>query len=121
MNKRNEVPVIDDIDEDYVTDEPVIKDDEQPEKEEDAPTVLPMYAKYLQVQKDNPDRIVVFQVGDFYEIMGDKAEQAASILDLTLTSRNVGLPEKSAYVRLSVSRFREVHGEIARYIGCRCR
>ncbi len=94
LNKRNEVPVIDDIDEDYVTDEPVIKDDEQPEKEEDAPTILPMYAKYLQVQKDNPDRIVVFQVGDFYEIIGDKAEQAANILDLTLTSRNVGLPER---------------------------
>ena len=94
LNKRNEVPVIDDIDEDYVTDEPVIKDDEQPEKEENVPTILPMYAKYLQVQKDNPDRIVVFQVGDFYEIMGDKAEQAASILDLTLTSRNVGLPER---------------------------
>ena len=94
-NKQNEVPVIDDIDEEYVSDEPVIpKADEQPVAQEEKTTVLPYYAEYLRVQKANPDSIVVYRLGDFYEVMGEKAEQAANILDLTLTGRNVGLPER---------------------------
>ena len=94
-NKQNEVPVIDDIDEEYVSDEPVIpKADEQPVAQEEKTTVLPYYAEYLRVQKENPDSIVVYRLGDFYEVMGEKAEQAATILDLTLTGRNVGLPER---------------------------
>ena len=94
-NKQNEVPVIDDIDEEYVSDEPVIpKADEQPATSEEKLTVLPFYAEYLRVQNSNPDSIVVYRLGDFYEIMGEKAKQAATILDLTLTGRNVGLPER---------------------------
>ena len=94
-NKQNEVPVIDDIDEEYVSDEPVIpKADEQPVAQEEKTTVLPFYAKYSELQKANPDSIVVYRLGDFYEVMGEKAEQAATILDLTLTGRNVGLPER---------------------------
>ncbi len=94
-NKQNEVLVIDDIDEEYVSDEPVIpKADEQPATLEETPTVSPFYAEYLRVQKANPDSIVVYRLGDFYEVMGEKAEQAATILDLTLTGRNVGLPER---------------------------
>ena len=94
-NKQNEVPVIDDIDEEYVSDEPVIpKADEQPAIEEEKTTVLPYYAEYLRVQKANPDSIVVYRLGDFYEVMGEKAEQAATVLDLTLTGRDVGLDER---------------------------
>ena len=94
-NKQNEVPVIDDIDEEYVSDEPVIpKADEQPVAQEEKTTVLPFYAKYSELQKANPDSIVVYRLGDFYEVMGEKAEQAATILDLTLTGRNVGLDER---------------------------
>ena len=94
-NKKNEIPVIDDIDEEYVSDEPVIpKADEQPAIEEEKPTISSFYAKYSELQKANPDSIVVYRLGDFYEVMGEKAEQAANILDLTLTGRNVGLPER---------------------------
>ncbi len=95
FNKKNEVAIIDDIDEEYVSDEPVIpKADEQPVAQEEKTTVLPFYAKYSELQKANPDSIVVYRLGDFYEIMGEKAEQAANILDLTLTGRNVGLDER---------------------------
>lgn len=94
-NKQNEVPVIDDIDEEYVSDEPVIpKADEQPVAQEEKSSVSSFYAKYSELQKANPDSIVVYRLGDFYEVMGEKAEQAATILDLTLTGRNVGLPER---------------------------
>lgn len=98
FNKKNEVAVIDDTEEDYVTDEPVLpKADEQPAKQEEkveTPTVSPFYQRYAEIQKDNPDCIVTYRMGDFYEIMGEKAEQAAEILGLTLTGRNVGLPER---------------------------
>ena len=98
FNKKNEVAVIDDTEEDYVTDEPVLpKMDEQPAKPEEKvemPTVSPFYQRYAEIQKDNPDCIVTYRMGDFYEIMGEKAEQAATILDLTLTGRNVGLDER---------------------------
>ena len=94
-NKQNEVPVIDDIDEEYVSDEPVIpKADEKPAIEEEKASVSPFYAKYSGLQKANPDSIVVYRLGDFYEVMGEKAEQAATILDLTLTGRDVGLDER---------------------------
>ena len=94
-NKQNEVPVIDDIDEEYVSDEPVIpKADEQPVAQEEKSSVSPFYAKYSELQKANPDSIVVYRLGDFYEVMGEKAEQAATILDLTLTGRNAGLDER---------------------------
>ena len=98
FNKKNEVAVIDDTEEDYVTDEPVLpKADEQPAKQEEkveTPTVSPFYQRYAEIQKDNLDCIVTYRMGDFYEIMGKKAEQAAEILGLTLTGRNVGLPER---------------------------
>ena len=94
-NKQNEVPVIDDIDEEYVSDEPVIpKADEKPVAQEEKSSVSSFYAKYSELQKANPDSIVVYRLGDFYEVMGEKAEQAATILDLTLTGRNVGLDER---------------------------
>lgn len=94
-NKQNEVPVIDDIDEEYVSDEPVIpKADEKPIAQEEKSSVSSFYEKYSEFQKANPDSIVVYRLGDFYEVMGEKAEQAATILDLTLTGRNVGLDER---------------------------
>lgn len=94
-NKQNEVPVIDDIDEEYVSDEPVIpKADEQPVAQGEKSSVSSFYAKYSELQKANPDSIVVYRLGDFYEVMGEKSEQAATILDLTLTGRNVGLDER---------------------------
>ena len=95
LNKQSEVPVIDDTEEETVTDEPVIpKSDETPVKTEEESNIAPFYRRYLQIQRDNPDSIVAYRMGDFYEIMGEKAEQAANILGLTLTGRKVGLPER---------------------------
>ena len=58
-NKQNEVPVIDDIDEEYVSDEPVIpKADEQPVAQEEKSSVSSFYAKYSELQKANPSYTV---------------------------------------------------------------
>ena len=88
--KREEAKIIDDIDEETISDEPIIK--EEPIKE--TPIVSPFYQTYLDTQNEYPDAIVVQRVGDFYEVMGENAKLVSSQLDLTLTGRNVGLPER---------------------------
>ena len=53
-----------------------------------------MYRRYLEAQQLNAKAIVLLRVGDFYEVMGESARTVAEELDLTLTSREVGLPER---------------------------
>ena len=57
-------------------------------------TVSEQYSKYQSVQAQHPDAVVLQRLGDFYEVLGDKARTVAAELDLTLTGRNVGLPER---------------------------
>ena len=47
------------------------------------------YSEYNVIKEAHPDDIVLFQVGDFYEMYGEDARQAAAILDLTLTARTI--------------------------------
>ncbi len=96
-NKQAEVEVIDDTEEETITDEPVISPAEQTEEiseEHSESTISPLYQKYLDAQKINPQAIVVMRLGDFYEVMGENAVKVADELDLTLTGRNVGLTER---------------------------
>ena len=65
-----------------------------PDYEDKKPFVNPLYQRYLDAQEKYPNSVVVQRVGDFYEVMGEKAEMTAQELDLTLTGRNVGLPER---------------------------
>ncbi|MFR5671128.1 MAG: hypothetical protein ACLUDS_13795, partial [Acutalibacteraceae bacterium] len=44
---------------------------------------------YNDVKEAHPDDIVLFQVGDFFELYGEDAKQAAGLLDMNLTSRNI--------------------------------
>lgn len=105
--KLQEVKVIDDTEEETVSDEPIIRGGEveqtkEPltEETEELPeqgnevSVSPIYRQYLDVQKANPQAVVLLRLGDFYEIMGENARTVAEELDLTLTSREVGLPER---------------------------
>ncbi len=54
-----------------------------------------MMKQYLEIKKDNPDSILFFRLGDFYEMFADDARLASRELDLTLTSRDKD-PAKSA-------------------------
>ncbi|UCC75096.1 MAG: DNA mismatch repair protein MutS [Gemmatimonadota bacterium] len=46
--------------------------------------------QYLEMKARHPDAILFFQVGDFYEMFFEDAEEASRLLNLTLTSRNNG-------------------------------
>jgi DNA mismatch repair protein MutS len=53
-----------------------------------APTAL--MRQYLDVKSRYPDAIVLFRLGDFYEMFYDDAVYVARVLDLTLTTRDKG-------------------------------
>ncbi|NPA25801.1 MAG: hypothetical protein GXO34_08255, partial [Deltaproteobacteria bacterium] len=60
-----------------------------PAKTPAAPRKLtPMLKQYLAVKKQHEDKILLFRMGDFYEIFFADAEIAARVLKITLTSRN---------------------------------
>ncbi len=54
----------------------------------------PLYSRYKELEKEYPENILALRVGDFYEVLGDNAVKLANELGLTLTSREVGLPER---------------------------
>jgi DNA mismatch repair protein MutS len=52
----------------------------------------PMMERYLEVKAQNPGSLLLFRMGDFYELFFDDAQLAARVLGLTLTSRDKGSP-----------------------------
>ena len=54
----------------------------------------PTYQKYTAYQAEKPTAIVAYRLGDFYEVLGDNAVLLGNELDLTITSRDVGLKDR---------------------------
>ncbi|MET0016270.1 DNA mismatch repair protein MutS [Oscillibacter sp.] len=50
--------------------------------------LTPMMKQYLKIKEQNPDSILFFRLGDFYEMFDTDARTASRELDLTLTSRD---------------------------------
>ena len=48
----------------------------------------PMMERYMEVKGQNPGTILLFRMGDFYELFFEDAQNAAKVLGLTLTSRD---------------------------------
>jgi DNA mismatch repair protein MutS len=55
--------------------------------------VTPMMVQYLAIKRENPDCLLFYRMGDFYELFFDDAVQAAAALDITLTKRGKHLGE----------------------------
>ena len=54
----------------------------------------PIRRQYLELKRRQPDAILLFRLGDFYETFEDDAHLAARVLDITLTSREMGRGER---------------------------
>lgn len=54
----------------------------------------PLLKQYQEMKKKHPDAILMFRVGDFYEIFGKDAIEASEILGITLTRRMNGLDNR---------------------------
>ncbi len=52
--------------------------------------LTPMMKQYLEIKERNPDCILFFRLGDFYEMFQEDAKLASKELDLTLTTRDRG-------------------------------
>ena len=79
------------------------------------PESTPMMQQYLKIKKENPDAILFFRLGDFYEMFNEDAVLASQELDLTLTSRDRTKPEEERTPMCGVP-YHSCDGYIARLI-----
>ena len=54
------------------------------------PGPTPLMQQYLEIKSQHRNAILLFRMGEFYEMFYEDAETAARVLGLTLTSRNNG-------------------------------
>ena len=64
-------------------------------EEQDFSKLSPMMQHYLQTKKEYPGCILFYRLGDFYEMFFEDAEIASRELELTLTGKSCGLPERA--------------------------
>ncbi|HRC84645.1 MAG TPA: DNA mismatch repair protein MutS, partial [Thermoanaerobaculia bacterium] len=53
-------------------------------------SLTPMLRHYLEVKAAHPDAVVLYRMGDFFELFFEDARRAAPILEVVLTSRHKG-------------------------------
>src|SRR6202051_542626 len=71
----------------------------------------PMMQQYLRAKAEHPDKLLMYRMGDFYELFYADAERGAKLLDITLTARgaSAGAPIPMAGVP-----FHAVEGYLAK-------
>jgi DNA mismatch repair protein MutS len=52
------------------------------------PSLTPMMQQYRELKARDPEALLLFRMGDFYEMFGEDAERAAALLGLALTTRD---------------------------------
>ena len=62
---------------------------------EDRSVISPMMQKYIETKEANKDCILFYRLGDFYEMFFEDALIAARELEITLTGKDCGLPERA--------------------------
>lgn len=60
----------------------------------DRSQLTPMMQQYLSIKDENPDALLFFRLGDFYEMFFDDAITASKVLNITLTTRDAGLENR---------------------------
>ena len=78
------------------TPDPIIpkpKESQKVEKKSNL-TNTPLMQQYQEMKKKHPDAVLLFRVGDFYEIFGKDAVTASEILGITLTRRQTGIDSR---------------------------
>ncbi len=73
----------------------------------------PMMKQYLEIKEANKDAILMFRLGDFYEMFFDDAVTASRELELTLTGKSCGMDERAPMCGVP---FHAAEGYIARLV-----
>src|SRR6266571_9456793 len=77
-------------------------------------TLTPMLRQYRAFKAQHPDAILMFRLGDFYEMFYDDALLASKTLSLTLTSRGRGTKNEAPMCGVP---YHAAEGYVARLIG----
>lgn len=62
--------------------------------EVDRTKLSPVMLQWMNIKDENPDAIIFFRLGDFYEMFFDDAILSSKVLELTLTGKQAGLEER---------------------------
>ena len=54
----------------------------------------PMMMQYLDIKANYPDTLILFRLGDFYELFFEDAKIASKVLELVLTGKNAGVEDR---------------------------
>ena len=54
----------------------------------------PMIMQYLDIKKNYPDTLILFRLGDFYELFFEDAKIASKVLELVLTGKSAGVEDR---------------------------
>ena len=57
--------------------------------------LTPMMRQWHDIRQQNPDAVLLYRLGDFYEMFFEDAVTVSRELDITLTGRDCGLPERA--------------------------
>ena len=57
--------------------------------------MTPMMQQYFEIKNQYPDYILMYRLGDFYEMFYEDAQTASAELDLTLTGRDCGEEDRA--------------------------
>ena len=80
------------------------------------PELTPMMQQYMEIKAQNPDCILFFRLGDFYEMFAEDAKLVSKELDLTLTTRDRGKAEADRIPMCGVP-YHSSESYIARLVG----
>ncbi len=75
--------------------------------------MTPMMVQYLEIKEQHPECLLFFRLGDFYEMFFDDAKVASKELELVLTGKDCGLPERAPMCGVP---FHSCEGYIARLV-----
>lgn len=73
----------------------------------------PMMQQYLQLKAENPDILLFYRMGDFYELFYDDAKRASQLLDISLTKRGASAGEP---IPMAGVPFHAVEGYLAKLV-----
>jgi len=74
----------------------------------------PMIQQYLQMKAENPDAVLFFRLGDFYEMFFEDAIEISRVLEITLTGREGGQEER---IPMCGVPYHAAEGYISRLVG----
>ncbi len=75
--------------------------------------MTPMMLQYFEIKKTCPDAILMYRLGDFYEMFFEDAKTASRELELTLTGRDCGEEERAPMCGVP---FHSVEGYISKLV-----